>query len=83
MESKDLIRDNLKKSADRGLAHVEDMRELAVEDLDTTSAQVPKGREDTVGTDRLCLQYVADHWHIHRGQLADARRAAGVTRMWM
>ena len=52
-------------------------------DLDTPSATVPKGFEDTFGTCRLCLQYAADHWYMHRGQLADARRAAGVARMWM
>jgi uncharacterized damage-inducible protein DinB len=52
-------------------------------DLDRTSANVPKGYEDTFGTYRLCLQYVADHWYMHRGQLADARRAAGLVRMWV
>jgi uncharacterized damage-inducible protein DinB len=52
-------------------------------DLDKLSAKVPKGFEDTFGTYRLCLQYVADHWYMHRGQLADARRAAGVERMWL
>jgi len=52
-------------------------------DLDATSASVPKGYEDTFGTYRLCLQYVADHWYMHRGQLADARRAAGLARMWV
>jgi uncharacterized damage-inducible protein DinB len=53
------------------------------EDLDTTSAKAPDGFEDTFGTYRLCLQFVADHWYMHRGQLADARRAAGVERMWL
>jgi len=52
-------------------------------DLDTPSATVPQGFEDTFGTYRLCLQYAADHWYMHRGQLADARRAAGVARMWV
>jgi hypothetical protein len=28
------------------------------------------------------LQYTSDHWFMHRGQLADARRAAGLHRMW-
>lgn len=165
MLSKDLIRDNLKKSTERVLARVEDMRELGVvfptpeggchtlwvlghlayiealvirgfmlgepnpladweqlfdgadvsgdvsdyppfdevlatcremrqstlalleslteDDLDTTSTNVPKGWEDTFGTYRLCLQYVADHWYMHRGQLADARRAARQQRMWV
>lgn len=165
MQSKDLIRDNLKKSAERVLARIEDMRDAAVvfptpqggchtlwvighlayietyvihkfmlgqpnpladweqvfdgpdpsgdvsdyppfdevlaqcrdvrqatialleslseEDLDKGSAEVPNGWEDTFGTYRLCLQFVADHWYMHRGQLADARRAAGVHRMWV
>lgn len=165
MLSKDLIRDNLKKSAERVLARVEDMRELCVvfptpeggchtlwvlghlayiealvihgfmlgepnpladweqlfdgtevsgdvgeyppfdevltrcrdmrqatlalleslseDDLDKTSAHVPEGWEDTFGTYRLCLQYAADHWYMHRGNLADARRAARRQRMWV
>jgi hypothetical protein len=52
-------------------------------DLDRMSAQAPQGYEDTFGTWRLCLQYAADHWYMHRGQLADARRAAGVRRIWV
>ena len=54
---------------------------LSEDDLNRSSANVPAGFEDTFGTYRLCLQYVADHWYMHRGQLADARRAAGVERM--
>lgn len=56
---------------------------LSEDDLDKVSAKVPEGFEDTFGTYRLCLQYVADHWYMHRGQLADARRAAGLGRMWL
>jgi len=56
---------------------------LSEDDLDKVSAKVPEGFEDTFGTYRLCLQYVADHWYMHRGHLADARRAAGVERMWV
>jgi hypothetical protein len=52
-------------------------------DLDKASALIPKGWEDTFGTFRLCLQYAADHWYMHRGTLADARRAAGIDRMWV
>lgn len=55
---------------------------LSEEDLDRFSASAPKGGEGLFGTYRRCLQYVADHWYMHRGQLADARRAAGVERMW-
>jgi hypothetical protein len=51
--------------------------------LDKASAKIPKGFEDTFGTYRLCLQYAADHWYMHRGNLADARRAAGLERMWV
>jgi hypothetical protein len=53
------------------------------EDLDKVSARVPAGFDETFGTYRLCLQYVADHWYMHRGQLADARRAAGLGRIWV
>jgi hypothetical protein len=53
------------------------------DDLDKGSANAPQSWADTFGTYRLCLQYVADHWYMHRGHLADARRAAGVKRMWV
>ena len=56
---------------------------LTEDDLDRSGAKVPKGHEETFGTWRLCLQYAADHWYMHRGQLADARRAAGVRRIWV
>jgi len=56
---------------------------LSEDALDRPSANVPKGLENTFGTYRLCLQYAADHWYMHRGHLADARRAAGVERMWV
>jgi hypothetical protein len=51
--------------------------------LDRASANVPVGFEDILGTYRLCLQYCADHWYMHRGHLAAARRAAGLGRMWL
>ena len=59
------------------------LESLSESDLDKPSAKVPEGFEDTFGTYRLCLQFVADHWYMHRGHLADARRAAGLERMWM
>jgi uncharacterized damage-inducible protein DinB len=76
---------------DEVLARCREVREATValldslseDDLDRTSVKVPKGFEDTFGTYRMCLQYVADHWYLHRGQLADARRAAGLERMWV
>lgn len=56
---------------------------LTESDLDRSSAKPPAGHDDTFGTWRACLQYVAEHTSMHRGQLADARRAAGVERMWV
>ena len=56
---------------------------LSEADLDKVSARAPKGHEDTFGTWRLCLQYASDHWYMHRGQLADARRAVGIRRIWV
>src|SRR2546422_6520465 len=35
---------------------------LSERDLDRVSAKAPEGFEDTFGTYRVCLQYVADHW---------------------
>ena len=78
-------------SFDQVLAKCREMRQatvsllalLAESDLDKVSQNAPKGFEDTFGTYRLCFQYVADHWYMHRGQLADARRAAGLERMWL
>jgi uncharacterized damage-inducible protein DinB len=76
---------------DQVIAKCREMREwtvalldsLSEDDLDKVSANAPKGHVDTFGTYRLCFQYVADHWYMHRGQLADARRAAGLERMWL
>jgi len=62
------------------LALIDSLSEHA---LDQASANSPAGFEDTFGTYRVCLQYVADHWYMHRGHLADARRAAGLGRMWL
>jgi DinB family protein len=56
---------------------------LSEDALDQMSAKAPAGFESAFGTYRLCLQYAADHWYMHRGQLADARRAAGLERMWV
>jgi hypothetical protein len=56
---------------------------LSEDDLDKPSGGTPGGWEETFGTYRLCLQFVADHWYMHRGQLADGRRAAGLERMWV
>ena len=53
------------------------------DNLDCVAAKVPKGWDETFGTYRLCLQFAADHWYMHRGQLAAARRATGLERMWV
>ena len=58
------------------------LNSLSEDDLDKVSANAPKGHEEMFGTYRLCLQFTADHWYMHRGQLADARRTAGLERMW-
>lgn len=75
---------------DQVLANCRDVRastltllaSLAEDDLDRASGNPPEGFEGMFGTYRLCLQYVADHWYMHRGHLADARRAAGLQRSW-
>ena len=47
-------------------------------DLDRASEAAPDAeRAEMFGTRRDCLQFVSDHWYMHRGQLADARRASG------
>ena len=56
---------------------------LSESDLDTEAANAPEGFADTFGTYRLGLQFLADHWYMHRGQLAGARRAAQLRRMWL
>ncbi len=58
------------------------LAKLSEEDLDQVGAQVPEGQEAILGTYRHGFQFVADHWFMHRGQLADARRASGLERMW-
>lgn len=56
---------------------------LTEADLDQPAAKCPKNWEETFGTYRRCLQFMADHWYMHRGQLADARRASQLERMWV
>ena len=60
---------------------LEHLESLTEDDLDQAGEKTPEGWESTFGSYRLCLQFVADHWYMHRGQLADARRTAGVGRM--
>jgi hypothetical protein len=56
---------------------------LSEEALDRPSAKVPPGFEAAFGTYRRSFQYLADHWYMHRGHLAGARRAAGLDRIWV
>ena len=75
---------------DQVLAKCRDMRQITLKhidsltevDLDKSSQKAPESAKDLFGTYRQCLQFVADHWYMHRGQLADARRAARIDRMW-
>jgi uncharacterized damage-inducible protein DinB len=62
---------------------IELLMTFSEDDLDKRSAKVPEGFDGMFGTYRRCLQYVADHVYMHRGQLADARRAAGIGRLWL
>ena len=58
------------------------LNSLEENDLDQMSANVPGKAGGLLGTYRKCFQYSADHWFMHRGQLADARQAAGLELMW-
>ncbi len=50
-------------------------------DLDKPSRNPPPGREEFFGTFGKVLTMVAHHPLMHRGQVADARRAAGRERL--
>jgi len=50
---------------------------LSDEDLDKPAANPPAGREEAFGTYGKILSIVAMHALMHRGQVADARRAVG------
>jgi len=49
---------------------------LSEEDLDTPTKFCEPQHKKHFGTYRQCFQFVANHWLMHRGQVADARRAA-------
>ena len=67
------------------LAKWDEMREYTLKvldslteaDLEKPSANVPEGREETFGTYGKILTMLAFHPLMHRGQVSDARRAAG------
>lgn len=54
---------------------------LSEEDLDQASKNAPPEYSALFGTFRQCFQMVANHWWMHRGQVADSRRAAGRDRL--
>lgn len=58
------------------------LRSFSESDLDHESLEAPGEAMDLFGTFRRCFQYASDHWLMHRGQLANARLAAGLEPMW-
>lgn len=54
---------------------------LSEADLDADAKAAPEEYRQYFGTVRLCFLAMASHWGMHRGQLADARRAAGRDRL--
>lgn len=50
---------------------------MSEDDLDTASKACPPEYEGFFGTYRQCFQQIANHWWMHQGQVADARRAVG------
>lgn len=58
-------------------ANIDLLESLSEEDLDVPSKSCPPDYQQLFGTRRLCFQQVANHWWMHCGQIADARRAAG------
>lgn len=71
----------LERCREQRAATLRSLASLSEEDLDRPSRAAPAGTDEMFGTERLCFQFVSDHWYMHRGQLADARRAAGLDRM--
>lgn len=53
------------------------LAKLTDDDLDKPTAECPPGREAFFGTYGKALSAVAFHPYMHRGQLADARKALG------
>ena len=52
---------------------------LSEEDLDTPSKNVPEAMQERFGTYRQVFSMMANHWWMHRGNVADCRRSAGRT----
>lgn len=85
MESIELVRRNLEQSRDHVLMRVEDMREHCI------VFPTPKGGGHTLWVlghlayieGLVVRRFMLGEDNMHRGQLADARRAAGLERMWL
>jgi len=61
--------------------HMELLEQFSEEDLDQPSKNVPPKYQSYLATYRNCFMMVANHWLMHRGQVADARRADGRPRL--
>ncbi len=68
----------LRETHSKNLAYLDTLTE---EDLDKPSKDCPPEFESFIGTVRLCFNTIAAHYYMHRGQLADVRRVAGLPRM--
>ena len=53
------------------------LESLSESDLDSKSKNCPEEYAPFFGTYRQCFLITAMHWMMHRGQVADARKAAG------
>lgn len=71
------IEEVLAKCLEVHAANVAILDSLSEEDLDQKSKACPPDYEGYFGTYRQCFQILANHWLMHQGQVADARRAAG------
>jgi len=95
-EWKEIFADGTEPSADASkyppfdevLAKLQETHQKSVEllesfseaDLDTPSKGCPEQYQAYFGTYRQCFSMIAAHCMMHRGQLADTRRAAGLKR---
>lgn len=55
----------------------DELLEIDEEGLDRVSKGCPESYADRFGTYGVCYMAAANHWLMHRGQIADCRRAAG------
>lgn len=52
---------------------------LSEDELDRPTKHCGPAHQRQFGTYGQCFLFIANHWLMHRGQVADARRAAGRT----